>query len=177
MNIRIWIGVMALFLATPSVAITTTYLQYNVSSGSFNGSMLFDDFLSPGFSGGDVSSYLVAWTFNYGGYTADEITHPSLHSGNVFDVDSWGIHEESYICVNITGDCRPSSNSPAESVGFTAGGYAGLDEQYWFQPHRGLTENSVTVSGPTVIPVPAAVWLFGSGLLGLVGIARRKKTA
>ena len=26
----------------------------------------------------------------------------------------------------------------------------------------------------TVIPVPAAVWLFGSGLLGLVGLARRK---
>ncbi len=28
---------------------------------------------------------------------------------------------------------------------------------------------------PVVIPVPAAVWLFGSGLLGLVGIARRKQ--
>ena len=26
-----------------------------------------------------------------------------------------------------------------------------------------------------VVPVPAAVWLFGSGLLGLVGVARRKK--
>ena len=26
-----------------------------------------------------------------------------------------------------------------------------------------------------VVPVPAAVWLFGSGLLGLIGIARRKK--
>jgi len=25
------------------------------------------------------------------------------------------------------------------------------------------------------VPVPAAVWLFGSGLLGLVGVARRKK--
>ena len=24
------------------------------------------------------------------------------------------------------------------------------------------------------VPVPAAVWLFGSGLLGLVGMARRK---
>lgn len=27
----------------------------------------------------------------------------------------------------------------------------------------------------SVVPVPAAVWLFGSGLLGLVGIMRRKK--
>lgn len=27
------------------------------------------------------------------------------------------------------------------------------------------------------IPIPAAIWLFGTGLLGLVGIARRKKTA
>jgi len=27
----------------------------------------------------------------------------------------------------------------------------------------------------TAVPVPAAVWLFGSGLLGLVGVARRKK--
>ena len=27
------------------------------------------------------------------------------------------------------------------------------------------------------VPVPAAVWLFGSGLIGLVGIARRKKAA
>jgi hypothetical protein len=26
----------------------------------------------------------------------------------------------------------------------------------------------------TVVPVPAAIWLFGSGLLGLVGVARRK---
>ncbi len=27
----------------------------------------------------------------------------------------------------------------------------------------------------TYVPVPAAVWLFGSGLLGLVGVARRKR--
>ena len=37
-----------------------------------------------------------------------------------------------------------------------------------------LDDASLTV---TAVPVPAAVWLFGSGLLGLVGIARRKKAA
>lgn len=31
--------------------------------------------------------------------------------------------------------------------------------------------------GGALVPVPAAVWLFGSGLLGLVGMARRKKKA
>jgi len=31
------------------------------------------------------------------------------------------------------------------------------------------------VSFTSAVPVPAAVWLFGSGLLGLVGITRRKK--
>ena len=29
----------------------------------------------------------------------------------------------------------------------------------------------------TTVPIPGAVWLFGSGLLGLVGMARRKKAA
>ena len=38
--------------------------------------------------------------------------------------------------------------------------------------------NMIAVVGsPSPIPIPAALWLFGSGLLGLVGIARRKKTA
>lgn len=31
--------------------------------------------------------------------------------------------------------------------------------------------------GASAIPVPAAVWLFGSGLIGLVGVARRKVAA
>ena len=28
---------------------------------------------------------------------------------------------------------------------------------------------------PAAVPIPAAVWLFGSGLAGLVGVARRRK--
>ena len=36
--------------------------------------------------------------------------------------------------------------------------------------------SSVTTLELTSVPVPAAVWLFGSGLIGLVGIARRNRS-
>jgi hypothetical protein len=36
---------------------------------------------------------------------------------------------------------------------------------------------AVRAGDVSAVPVPAAVWLFGSGLIGLVGIARRKKAA
>jgi hypothetical protein len=38
-----------------------------------------------------------------------------------------------------------------------------------------VTLNGVAAVVPEV-PVPAAVWLFGSGLIGLVGVARRKRS-
>ncbi len=37
--------------------------------------------------------------------------------------------------------------------------------------------NYSSVSFSTAVPIPSAAWLFGSGLLGLVGMARRKKAA
>jgi hypothetical protein len=36
---------------------------------------------------------------------------------------------------------------------------------------------TVTNSGATPVPLPAAVWLLGSGLLGLFGVGRRRKAA
>lgn len=34
-----------------------------------------------------------------------------------------------------------------------------------------------TTASVTAVPVPAAVWLFGSGLLGLIGVARKARSA
>ena len=39
-----------------------------------------------------------------------------------------------------------------------------------------FTADSVIAKVGPVVPVPAAVWLFGSGLIGLIGVARRKKS-
>ena len=47
-------------------------------------------------------------------------------------------------------------------------GFAILDDPY----HDNLGGVSLNLSA---IPVPAAVWLFGSGLFGLIGVARRRK--
>lgn len=45
------------------------------------------------------------------------------------------------------------------------------DLQFWTLSSNGELNYGAEVSA---VPVPAAVWLFGSGLLGLVGVARRR---
>lgn len=44
----------------------------------------------------------------------------------------------------------------------------------WFTPGATATYQVSMWGSPAPVPVPAAVWLFGSGLVGLVGLARRK---
>jgi hypothetical protein len=45
-----------------------------------------------------------------------------------------------------------------------------------FEAHNfNFNANLTPTADPSPVPVPAAVWLFGSGLLGLLGVARRRK--
>jgi hypothetical protein len=65
------------------------------------------------------------------------------------------------------------------SSGRVEGSFAGVGS---FSMGQSLLGEDFSASGGiakigAVVPVPAAVWLFGSGLLGLVGIARRKSSA
>ena len=39
----------------------------------------------------------------------------------------------------------------------------------------GVYYDNFSLTGPPAVPVPAAIWLFGSGLLGMVGLARRRR--
>ncbi|MFN2309207.1 MAG: VPLPA-CTERM sorting domain-containing protein, partial [Gammaproteobacteria bacterium] len=41
--------------------------------------------------------------------------------------------------------------------------------------YQALSANFIVDPAPSLVPVPAAVWLLGSGLLGLVGVARRRR--
>lgn len=59
----------------------------------------------------------------------------------------------------------PSSGNAGEGNALFAAHVAGFDD--------GAGNTSGFFATP--VPVPAAVWLFGSGLLGLIGIARRRR--
>jgi hypothetical protein len=56
-----------------------------------------------------------------------------------------------------------------------------LDRDYHLHPQGLAAQNAsyqLTLWGsPAPVPVPAVLWLFGSGLIGLVGLARRKMNA
>jgi len=39
---------------------------------------------------------------------------------------------------------------------------------------RGRMVTSLTITAPSAVPVPAAAWLFGTALIGLVGFSKRK---
>ena len=51
-----------------------------------------------------------------------------------------------------------------------AGGFLG-NPAFW------KLNGTLHTQAASAVPVPAAAWLFGSGLMGLVGVARRRKTA
>jgi hypothetical protein len=55
---------------------------------------------------------------------------------------------------------------------FLIGSQGDFDKSNSTPPWWAVRDGNV---GAAVVPIPSALWLFGSGLLGLIGISRRKK--
>lgn len=90
-----------------------------------------------------------------------------------FQLSGDGGSRTELLSFSITGVAGDTINSYAmgsdlkpEAIEFFAAHIAGFDDTDGF--------TSAQFAGSTPVPVPAAVWLFGSGLIGLAGLARRK---
>jgi hypothetical protein len=118
-------------------------------------SAIFDDFRSGTLVTGDLSE------LGFGGSDQAGIIEFSFNNiggdlGTLASGDNGGIIISFFnMSPTWAGDWDPSlNNNPA----------------FW---QRSFTASNASVD--TFIPVPAAVWLFGSGLLGFAGIARRRQ--
>ncbi len=118
---------------------------------------------------------------NYRPLTGD-ITNGVL----TLDLDSWtawynnslfnqGTNNE---CVDVFGTVTCSTGAATTTYDAVTGEFtAAWDSVIVGGSFNGNVGQWVITGNVSAVPVPAAVWLFGSGLIGLAGIARRRKAA
>lgn len=143
---------------------------------------LFDRFFEPPFDGGTNGKMEVtdngagttqliqsrnSWMFGFG--TDAEATAGGVISEDVSTVWSTGLFLDENNNVSALG-----LNFDANTLLTTIYGPEFQSPGAWDLDTARTNMGVFMVRDYTVIPIPSAVWLFGSGLLGLVAIARRK---
>lgn len=84
------------------------------------------------------------------------------------------------IFANNLDDRATAIGSSIALYGVTGNGGTGTVESYILGSAKLSSNGTLTLTGngtTAPVPLPAAVWLFGSGLMGLVGVSRRRKAA
>ena len=139
---------------TWSVASTTTFFGANWTAHSGTtfgpGTYSFDTIEGGTYTGIVVGAGQVGGhiLFDWGVTTDIDVI-------NVWDVTDNGDGTFSYFSTDVDSD-------GVRGLGMIDGAFPGFNANFDFT---------------AAVPVPAAVWLLGSGLIGLVGVARRKKAA
>lgn len=104
------------------------------------------------------SDFHLQYQVNGAGAFADYNPHST--SPGFFDIENVNLTGIDSLVIKVTGQLNNAS--------FTTGGY-----------NLSVTASNAPITPPAVgaVPVPAAAWLFGSALMGLVGVSRRKSSA
>ena len=152
----------------------------------------FDDTTSRGLmefdlssiSGNVTSAALMMYRGNYGtdgipfdiefhGYVGDGVLEPSdaLVDNLITKIQNDTASPESF-SIDVTSFIQPLPDYAGFMIRLTDETTRNVWQRY-FSTEDGAPGNLLVVDY-SPIPIPPAVWLFGSGLIGLVGVARRK---
>ena len=150
------------------------FIDIDVDSNPFTGASSNISTLSPPFgnSGLSIEYYIDLFSeANHAGFVdiKDPIaltttTAPIIYGVNMFSVtvplSQLGNDDGMVDYAVVVGDFGNSTDQAVDAGIISAGGMPASSSP-----------------APAVVPIPAAVWLFASGLSGLIGISRRKKAA
>lgn len=121
----------------------------------------------------------------YGLQVGDKLSGNSLYR----DYNNDHVYDPSELLTANLGSATPYSDTLISGMGVPLQAYAPLaataaTQGFIAGPFTGIklyldigSGNSMYVTSVSAVPVPAAVWLFGSGLLGLLGVAKKRRTA
>lgn len=140
------------------------------------------------------ASIVVDWTsthrtiYSFGQFAGDDLNNNQILEFEELTSFSFYGTPNNVDWVNDFGDFHLTTStwvpnaitSPVSDPGHDPDDLAYFSYNEWvlaFRPSIG-TINWVNVTGytPSPVPVPAAVWLFGSGLAGLLAFTRRRKS-
>jgi hypothetical protein len=105
---------------------------------------------------------------NGGLFPLESATETSAAMGSPGDDAKFGF--------DASNDLGPLDGTAQQLFGFTGNGTTGKLQSYVLGA-ASLDANGNLTFATTPVPLPAAVWLLGSGLLGLFGVSRRRNTA
>ena len=169
----------------------SNYLQVTIDDNGGGGTVDFWVETVPGAFTAGTNFGIQSFGFNFTGVTAPSAVDFIVPNGWNVDVpppnNQDGFGDFDFIVSNGGGNrLDPLHFSIATTEGLSSffalsSGNAGEGNAAFAAHVAGFTVNGSSVTsawfgGSTVVPVPAAVWLFVSGLLGLAGVARRRRT-
>ncbi len=185
-------------IVLPLLMLASTYASA-ASTTLFTGSLyMLDQFGTPventqctscNALAGEIDNNLATWVDVPGGVAGDIIGNNDLFNVGM----DWSMTNLSYVVnpdttISISGDFLWTNSNGLTISTFTQLSQLGANgELIALDGDNDLVKGIQLIDGPfqgmnlylegtiSAVPVPAAVWLFGSGLLGLAAVAKRRK--
>lgn len=139
---------------------------------------LIDQFPNPGgYTTTAMTTYRDTLSIFTGGYSQNSGQDTHINEVSAVDYSFQNSAWSTY--VNVSGLVNPYNVSSIDGLWFGTSDFGSIREYvgtvaggYFLFPSN--PTGSLALVTTSVVPLPAAAWLFGSGLLGLIGIARKK---